>query len=66
MEIRYINSFNARNQLAQLHVISWEHAYWGIVPQVYLDKIQKGHTIVLDKIENNRELIVWDCFISLT
>lgn len=66
MEIRYINSFNARNQLAQLHVVSWEQAYWGIVLQVYLDKIPKGHTIVLDKIENNRELIVWDCFISLT
>lgn len=43
MEIRYINSFDDRNQISKIYEDSWRYAYRGIIPQGYLDKIPKGH-----------------------
>ena len=42
MEIRYITSADDKNKISKIYEDSWRYAYSGIIPQDYLDAIQKG------------------------
>lgn len=42
MEIRYIISLDDRNKISIIYEQSWKYSYCGIIPQDYLDSIQKG------------------------
>ena len=52
MEIRYITSSDDKNKISKIYEDSWRYAYSGIIPQNYLDAIQKGQW-------SNRFLIIF-------
>lgn len=42
MEIRYMMSANDRMAISKIYEESWKYAYYGIIPQSYLESIPEG------------------------
>lgn len=59
MEIRYITSADDKNKISKIYEDSWRYAYSGIIPQDYLDAIQKGQW------SNRLEIPGWNTMVCI-
>lgn len=49
MEIRYINASDDKMEISRIYEESWKHAYKNIIPQEFLNSIERGRWVsVLD------------------
>ncbi|HEL0658056.1 TPA: GNAT family N-acetyltransferase [Streptococcus equi subsp. zooepidemicus] len=59
MEIRYINSMDDRNKISNIYEQSWKHAYFGIIPEDYLNAIPKGQW------NKNFDIVGWNTIVLI-